>query len=46
MIDTVIFDMDGTLLDTLEDLKDAVNEGLSVKGYPARSLEEIRQRCV
>lgn len=43
MIDTVIFDMDGTLLDTLEDLKDAVNEGLSVKGYPARSLEEIRQ---
>lgn len=43
MIDTVIFDMDGTLLDTLEDLRDAVNEGLSVKGYPPRSLSEIRQ---
>lgn len=43
MIDTVIFDMDGTLLDTLEDLADAVNEGLAVCGYPARTLEEIRR---
>lgn len=42
MIDTVIFDMDGTLLDTLEDLADAVNEGLAVCGYPSRTLEEIR----
>lgn len=42
MIDTVIFDMDGTLLDTLEDLTDATNAGLAVKGYPARTLEEIR----
>ncbi len=42
MIDTVIFDMDGTLLDTLEDLTDATNAGLAAKGYPARSLEEVR----
>lgn len=42
MIDTVIFDMDGTLLDTLEDLKDAVNVGLAEGGYPERTLEEIR----
>lgn len=43
MINTVIFDMDGTLLDTLEDLRDAVNAGLALKNYPARDLEEIRQ---
>lgn len=42
MIDTVIFDMDGTLLDTLEDLMDAANAGLAAKEYPARTLEEIR----
>lgn len=35
--------MDGTLLDTLEDLRDAVNVGLASKNYPARDLEEIRQ---
>lgn len=43
MINTVIFDMDGTLLNTLEDLTDAVNVGLASKNYPARDLEEIRQ---
>ena len=42
MINTVIFDMDGTLLDTLEDLADATNEGLKACGYPQRTLEEIR----
>ena len=39
----VIFDLDGTLLDTLEDLKDAVNYSLGQFGYPLRSLEEIRR---
>lgn len=39
----VIFDLDGTLLDTLEDLKDAVNVALAQFGYPQRSLEEIRR---
>ena len=39
----VIFDLDGTLLDTLEDLTDAVNAALDAFGYPNRSLEEVRQ---
>ena len=41
--DTVIFDMDGTILDTLEDLQDAVNYALEKLEMPKRSLEEIRQ---
>lgn len=39
---TVIFDLDGTLLDTLEDLMDAVNYALHAYGYPKRTLHEIR----
>ena len=38
----VIFDLDGTLLNTLEDLTDAVNVALSQNGYPPRTLEEMR----
>lgn len=38
----VIFDLDGTLLDTLEDLTDAVNVALEANGYPSRTLEEMR----
>ena len=38
----VIFDLDGTLLDTLEDLKDSVNYALENAGMPLRSLEEVR----
>ena len=38
----IIFDLDGTLLDTLEDLKDAVNYALSQFGCPSRSLQEVR----
>jgi phosphoglycolate phosphatase len=41
--DTVIFDLDGTLLDTLEDLKDSCNYALAQVGAPARTLEEVRQ---
>ena len=41
-INTVIFDMDGTVLDTLEDITDSVNYILTKYGYPERSLEEIR----
>ncbi|MCQ2430315.1 MAG: HAD-IA family hydrolase [Clostridia bacterium] len=39
--DTVIFDLDGTLLDTLDDLADAVNAALTAQGYPARTREEV-----
>lgn len=38
----ILFDLDGTLLDTLEDLTDSVNFTLAQFGCPARSLEEIR----
>lgn len=37
-----IFDMDGTILDTLEDLRDSVNAALAWAGFPARTTEEIR----
>ena len=39
----ILFDLDGTLLDTLEDLRDATNYALCVHGYPIRSLEEVRR---
>ena len=38
----ILFDLDGTLLDTLQDLADSVNHILSVYGCPGRSKEEIR----
>lgn len=40
--EAVIFDLDGTLLNTLEDLKDSVNFALKSLGMPERSYEEIR----
>jgi len=40
-IDTVIFDLDGTLLYTIEDLHAAVNFALEKYGYPTRSVEEV-----
>lgn len=39
---TAIFDLDGTLLNTLEDLSDAVNYALKQKAYPLRTMEEVR----
>lgn len=42
MIDTIIFDLDGTLLNTLEDLTDSVNHALMQFHCPSRTLEEVR----
>ena len=39
----LIFDLDGTLVDTLVDLKNAVNHALLQRNYPERSLEQIRK---
>lgn len=41
--DTVLFDLDGTLLDTLADLLTAVNHALSELGFPPRTLPEMRR---
>ena len=38
----VIFDLDGTLLDTLQDLCNSTNAALTAYGYPARTLDEVR----
>ena len=38
----ILWDLDGTLLDTLEDLADAVNFALQQFGYPLRSIVEVR----
>ena len=42
MLDTVIFDLDGTLLDTLEDLYLSVNHILSKYNFPLRTIDEVR----
>ena len=42
-IKAVVFDLDGTLLDTLDDLKNALNYGLSKNGLPERTREEVRR---
>ena len=38
----LLFDLDGTLLDTLGDLRNSVNVALASFGYPQRTLAEIR----
>lgn len=38
----LLFDLDGTLLDTLEDLLDATNYALTACGYPMRTLGQLR----
>ena len=40
---TVLFDLDGTLLDTLDDLWHSCNFALRSRGMPERSREEIRR---
>ena len=41
-IKAVIFDLDGTILNTLEDLADSTNYALTKYGFPARSVAEVR----
>ena len=38
----IVFDMDGTILDTLEDLKNSMNHTLKLHNMPERTLDEIR----
>ena len=38
----IVFDMDGTILDTLEDLKNSMNHTLKLHTMPERTLDEIR----
>ncbi len=42
-INTIIFDLDGTLLDTLTDLTNSVNYALEQYGFPTHSEDEVRQ---
>lgn len=41
-IDTIIFDLDGTLLDTLEDLTNSVNYALERCQMPVRTISEVK----
>ena len=43
MVTAVLFDLDGTLLDTLQDLADSTNAALRAFGYPERTVEEVRR---
>ncbi len=40
---SVIFDLDGTLLDTLTDLKNSLNIALQQSGFPERTQDEVRR---
>lgn len=40
--DAAVFDLDGTLLDTLGDLADSTNYALRLSGFPQRTLDEVR----
>ncbi|MBU0987313.1 MAG: HAD family hydrolase [Proteobacteria bacterium] len=41
--EAILFDMDGTLLDTLEDIGDATNRVLAKRGFPTHSISTYRQ---
>ena len=42
MIKGIVFDLDGTLVDTIYDLYSAVNFALKKRGYTERTLEQVR----
>lgn len=41
--DLIIFDMDGTTLNTMGDIGQSINHVLKEAGYPQRNAEEVRQ---
>lgn len=43
MYTTFIFDLDGTLLDTLDDLAASVNYALQAHGMPVHSIDDVRR---
>ncbi len=43
MIKLILFDLDGTLIDSLEDLAEAVNHALGLRGLPLHSVAEYRR---
>ncbi len=40
---TILFDLDGTLLDTLKDLTISINYALKQLGFPERTIDEVRR---
>ena len=43
MIKAVIFDMDGTVLNTIDDIHQSVNVALQKMGYPLKSLNDVKR---
>lgn len=39
----ILFDLDGTLLDTLDDLSEAVNHAMQLRGFPLHTRDEYQQ---
>lgn len=42
MIDALVFDLDGTLLDTLDDISEVVNTVFREEGLPSQTREQVR----
>lgn len=42
MVDTILFDLDGTLINTLKDLKEAVNYTLGNHNLPLQTIEQVK----
>jgi phosphoglycolate phosphatase len=41
--DAVLFDLDGTLLDTVDDIRDALNQTLEKFGYPTHVRDDVKR---